>query len=83
MFEKISLRNIPMHVFQALESMADSHDRSIEAEARQAIHAWVEPMSVKEERSARRQEVAERLSRLLQLINADCHSHKFRPSHVA
>ena len=83
MFGKISLRNIPMHVFQALEFMANRHDRSTEAEARQAIHAWVEPMLVKEERSARRQEVAERLSRLLQLVNADLYGDKLRPSHVA
>jgi plasmid stability protein len=83
MFSKISIRNIPQHIFSALEALATHHDRSTEAEARQAIQSWVEPSMVKDERSVRRKEVAERLSRLLQQVNAEKHIQRVRPSHVA
>lgn len=83
MFGKISVRNIPQQIFNALEALADRHDRSTEAEARQAIQAWVEPSIVQEERNTRRKEVAERLARLLQQVNASRYGQQMRPSHVA
>jgi plasmid stability protein len=46
MFSKIAIRNIPSQIFRALETLADLHDRSTEAEARQALRAWVEPLLV-------------------------------------
>lgn len=83
MFSKISVRNIPRQIFNALEALATRHDRSTEAEVRQAIQAWVEPAIIQEERNTRRKEVSERLARLLQQVNADQHGQKLRPSHVA
>jgi len=83
MFAKLSLRNLPQEIFNALEALATRHDRSTEAEARQAIRAWVEPTIVQGERNARRQEVAERLTRLLEQVNYDMRTNKLRPSHVA
>lgn len=83
MFAKISLRNIPQEVFNALESLALRHDRSTEAEARQAVRAWVEPFFVREERNTRSREVAERLIRLMEQVNYDMRGTKLRPSHVA
>lgn len=83
MFGKISVRNIPQQIFNALEALATRHDRSTEAEVRQAIQAWVEPSIVQEERNARRKGVSERLARLLQQVNADRRIQKLRPSHVA
>jgi plasmid stability protein len=79
---KILVRNLPQQILTALESLATQHDRSTEAEARQAIKAWVEPSLIQEERNVRRKEVSERLTRLLQQVNADM-GQKIRPSHVA
>lgn len=69
MFNKLSVRNIPEHIFRALEALADRHDRSTEGEARQAISAWVEPALVEQTRSTRRQELADRLNRMLKQVN--------------
>lgn len=82
MFSKISVRNIPQHIFNALEVLATKHDRSTEAEVRQAIQAWVEPTLIQEERNTRRREVAERLKRALEQVN-DYRHDKMRPSHIA
>ncbi|MCW7540668.1 hypothetical protein OOT46_22880 [Aquabacterium sp. A7-Y] len=82
MFGKLSVRNIPDQIFRALESMAEQHDRSTEAEARQAIRAWVEPSLVEETRNNRRREISERLNRMLRQVNSDRPS-KLLPSHIA
>lgn len=83
MFSKISVRNIPNQIFQALEALAERHDRSTEAEVRQAIRAWVNPLLVGEARNARRQAVAGRLNRMLQQVNSDRPGAKLLPSHIA
>lgn len=83
MFEKLSVRNIPKHIFAALEFLAIAHDRSTEAEARHAIRAWVEPSLVKNERNVRRTVVAERLGRAVEQINDRRYAHKQSPSHIA
>lgn len=69
MFAKLSVRNIPNEIFRALEALADQHDRSTEGEVRQAIRAWVEPAIVQQSRATRRQELAERLNRMLKQVN--------------
>lgn len=69
MFEKLAIRNIPAIVYQALQRLAESRNRSLEGEARQALQSWVEPELKKDERNSRRQVVAERLNRLLQVVN--------------
>lgn len=83
MFSKIAIRNIPNQIFQALETLADVHDRSTEAEARQALRAWVEPLLVQDNRNTRRKEVAERLNRMLTQVNSGRRGTKLTPSHIA
>ena len=83
MFNKIAIRNIPSQIFRALETLADLHDRSTEAEARQALRAWVEPSLVQESRNTRRKGVAERLNRMLTQVNAGRRATKLTTSHIA
>ena len=83
MFSKIAIRNIPNQIFRALETLADLHDRSTEAEARQALRAWVDPLLVQDSRNTRRKEVAERLNRMLTQVNAGRRGTKLTPSHIA
>ena len=51
---KILVRSLDGEVLQALESMANASDRSLEAEARYALRSWVQPILVSQERSERR-----------------------------
>jgi plasmid stability protein len=83
MFGKIAIRNIPSPILRALEALADIHDRSTEAEARQALKAWVEPVLVQDSRNTRRKEVAERLNRMLTQVNSGRRGAKLTPSHIA
>lgn len=83
MFSRIAIRNIPNQVFRALETLADLRDRSTEAEARQALRAWVDPLLVQDTRNTRRKEVAERLNRMLTQVNAGRRGSKLTASHVA
>lgn len=83
MFGKIAIRNIPSQILGALEALADVHDRSTEAEARQALRAWVEPSLVQESRNTRRKDVAERLNRMLMQVNFGRHGTKLTTSHLA
>jgi plasmid stability protein len=83
MFSKIAIRNIPSQIFRALETLADLHDRSTEAEARQALRAWVEPLLVRDSRNTRRKDIAERLNRMLAQVNSGQRGTKLTPSHVA
>lgn len=83
MFNKIAIRNIPNSIFKALESLADLHDRSTEAEARQALRAWVEPLLVQDSRNTRRKQVAERLNRMLTQTNSGRRGPKLTTSHIA
>lgn len=80
---KILVRNIPKHIFNALAGLAAKRDRSTEAEARQAITAWVAPALIDDERGARTKEVGQRLTMLLEQVNAAKPTNKHRPSHVA
>lgn len=82
MFSKLAVRNIPNHIFSALENLAISHDRSTEAEARHAIRSWVEPALYSHERNARCASIAERLGRLLEQLN-EASSTQVKPSHIA
>ncbi len=83
MFSKLSVRNIPDQIFRALEGLASRHDRSTEAEARQAIRAWVGPALVQEDRNTRRKQVAERLNQMLKQINAGRRGPAITASHIA
>ncbi|HRL52665.1 MAG TPA: hypothetical protein PK805_00335 [Acidovorax temperans] len=79
---KILVRSLDGEVLQALESMANASDRSLEAEARYALRSWVQPILVSQERSERRVQLSQRLGTALAQIN-DAASLRWRPSHVA
>lgn len=83
MFGKIAVRNIPNEVWERLEILAKAHDRSTEAEARYALRSWVAPSIRDDNRSARRTEVATRLTDLLEHVNKAIHGSEIRPSHIA
>lgn len=79
---KILVRGLDADVHQALETMANGSDRSLEAEARHALRAWVQPLLVARERSERRVQLSQRLGAVLSQINEAAHL-RWRPSHVA
>jgi len=74
---KITVRNLPSEVLNALSQLAERHDRSLEAEARQAIRAWVQPQIAGEERNTRVTLIGQRLRYLQTEIS------ELRPSKVA
>lgn len=82
-FGKILVRNIPKPIFDALGLLAGKRDRSTEAEARQAIQAWVAPALVEDDGRTRKRVVAQRLSELLNQVNADRRGRKIQASHLA
>jgi transcriptional regulator with XRE-family HTH domain len=81
--KKILVRGIPDAHWDALLNLSKASDRSLEAEARQAIKAWVEPVLTRGEQSTRRKDVAKRLQHLLEQSNAGRTSQPRRPSHIA
>lgn len=83
MFSRLAVRNIAPEVWSGLEDLAQRHERSVEAEARYALRAWVEPWLNRKERSARRTELAGRLGVLLEAVNATLNYQRLRPSHIA
>lgn len=66
---KLTVRNLAPDVFSALTELASLHDRSLEAEARQAIRAWVQPQLTREGSAGRALAVGQRLSYLLAEAN--------------
>lgn len=80
---KLLVRNIPRAIFDALGMLAERRDRSTEAEARQAIKAWVAPELVDDDRRTRLKLVAHRLNELLEQVNADRAVNKVDYGHVA
>ncbi|MFM0729327.1 hypothetical protein PQQ52_02370 [Paraburkholderia sediminicola] len=83
MLGKMAVRSIPPEVLSGLETLAAQHDRSVEAEARFALRSWVEPLMQRHVRSARRAEVAARLTDLLDQVNKAHHGRSIKPSHIA
>jgi plasmid stability protein len=79
---KILVRGLGGDVLQALETLANTSDRSLEAEARHALRSWVQPLLVTKERSERLVQLSQRLSTALAQINEACRLG-WRPSHVA
>ena len=79
----MAIRGIPKNVLDNLEASALRHDRSVEAEARQALSAWVEPIALEAERSKRSLEVGLRLMRLLEQLNDSKTGEVIRPSQIA
>lgn len=83
MFNKIVIQDVPKQVLTELETLAGLHDRSLEAEARQALRAWAEPPSATMNRNSRRSGIAARLNHVLQQENAARQAAKLVPSHIA
>lgn len=83
MLGRMAIRGIPKNVLDNLEASALRHDRSVEAEARQALSAWVEPIALEAERSKRSAEVGMRLMRLLEQMNDSKTGEVIRPSQIA
>lgn len=83
MLGRMAIRGISKTVLDNLEASALRHDRSVEAEARQALSAWVEPLALEAERSKRSAEVGMRLMRLLEQLNDSKTGEVLRPSQIA
>lgn len=83
MLGKISIRNIPAQIWNALETMATQNDRSIEAETRVAIRQWCEPLLVQHEQSVRRSEIAGRLRAVLDQVNSAMPGQSINASRLA
>ncbi len=82
MFNRIVIQDLPKDVLNELETLAGLHDRSLAAEARQALRAWVGPPAPIN-RNARRGQIAARLNHVLAQENAIRRSGKLLPSHIA
>ena len=80
---KITVRNLPTEVLNALSRLAEQHDRSLEAEARQAIRAWVQPQITGEERNSRAASIGQRLRYLQSEISELRPSKAATPSRLA
>lgn len=83
MVTSILVENLPDEVVAALQKSAASSNRSLEAECRRVLCAWLEPMPWQGDRSARRHEVAQRLAEALRQANAARKGEPLRPSHIA
>jgi antitoxin FitA len=79
---KILIRNIPQTVMDLLSKLAEDHGRSLEAEARQALKAWVAPLLQKEEASNIKREISHRLNLLLE-STANAKRKPIKISHIA
>lgn len=77
------VRKIPDDVFRELRKKADMNYRSTEAEARQALQAWVAPHLIQESRNTRRKALANRLNMMLTQFNAGRDGSDLKPSHIA
>ncbi|GAB3383928.1 FitA-like ribbon-helix-helix domain-containing protein [Azotobacter armeniacus] len=80
---KVTVRNLPAEVISALGRLAEQHDRSLEAEARQAIRAWVQPQIESEKRTSRAVSVGQRLRYLQNEIGELRTSKAATPSRLA
>lgn len=80
---KVTVRNLPAEVISALGRLAEQHDRSLEAEARQAIRAWVQPQIEGEKRTSRAVSVGQRLRYLQNEIGELRASRAATPSRLA
>lgn len=66
---KILVRNLPLDVFKALVEIAETHDRSVEAEARMAIRNWVKEWIDSKSQNSRCMQVSQRLRYIIDEIN--------------
>ncbi|ARD10040.1 hypothetical protein B7R56_20185 [Pseudomonas savastanoi pv. retacarpa] len=80
---KITVRSLPPEVLIALNGLAEQHDRSLEAEARQALKAWVKPITEKIEQSSRLAELVLRLSLLKRELEKLYPTRQVSPSRIA
>lgn len=81
--EKILVRGIPTVIMNFLRSLAERNERGLEAEARMALREYVENREKHLAESDRRIVIAERLNRLLALVNDSYHTPCKKISHLA
>jgi plasmid stability protein len=80
---KITVRGIPIEVLQALNQLASFHDRSVEAEARQALRVWVSPQMDQNKREKRATAISRRLHFLQEELETFVQGPKPSPSRFA
>lgn len=80
---KITVRGVSVEVLQALNQLAATHDRSVEAEARQALRVWVAPQVDLKQREKRAAAVARRLNFLQEELATIRPGPTPLPSHFA
>jgi plasmid stability protein len=80
---KLTIRNLPARILDALSKLAEQRDRSTEAEARQALRAWVQPQIEGAERASRAVAVGQRLQYLQSELARLRTSPKATPSRIA
>lgn len=66
---KITVRNLQPSICSALAALANQRDRSVEAEARRALSAWVEPYLQEQARSTRLARLSQSLRYLQEEID--------------
>ncbi|WP_187979850.1 helix-turn-helix domain-containing protein [Pseudomonas oryzihabitans] len=80
---KLNIRSLPHEVLAALADLAARNDRSLEAEARHALKAWVRPTESTRQESTRLGQISERLEFLARNIEKACPFKVASPSRIA
>ncbi|RED02022.1 hypothetical protein [Ectopseudomonas oleovorans] len=80
---KLNIRSLPIDVLSALTNLAAQNDRSLEAEARHALKAWVKPPMAKQNDVTRLHQIANRLQFLAGELEKACPSRRASFSRIA
>ena len=80
---KITVRSLPSEVLTALSLLSEQNDRSLEAEARQALKTWVKPTLAHHEHSLRVAELSQRLAFLKKELEKLWPTKRVSPSRIA
>lgn len=80
---KLNIRSLPHEVLAALADLAVQNDRSLEAEARHALKAWVRPAVSTQQETSRLGQIAERLQFLAHDLEKACPFKVASPSRIA
>lgn len=81
--EKLLVRNIPSGVLDWLKHLSDKSQRSLEAEARNALQEYVESRAIRESVSSRAADVGKRLTELLSKYNESYNVPRYTVSELA
>ena len=81
--EKLLVRNISSQVIDWLKHLSDKNERSLEAEARNALSEYVEARAIRESVSSRAADVGKRLTELLARYNESYNVPRYTISELA